>query len=87
MIIKLRSYPAGGRVHTRVFTDLDTGGYKQAGELEFGLGEWQLFGAALLIGQRFMSHHLTIEVEGDAAVIAAFSDTSEMPPDTDVAPF
>ena len=75
MIVKLRSHPVAGRVHQQVFAGPDADHLQLAGELVLDLGDWQLIGAALLIGAHAFSAHMRVITEGDREVCAAFDDT------------
>jgi len=73
--VVLVSSVEGGHVVVRVHVGPDDGTLQLAGELRFSVphqvGEWQLFGAALLGGVRSipaLAAHLMVEVRGDVDV-------------------
>lgn len=69
-IIKLRSKRLGDHVYTDVFTAPDLNRtFAKNGTLVFRMGEWQIFGAALLIAAHHMDDHLRVISEGDEAVV------------------
>ncbi len=50
MVINVRGQILGNHVHARVFMGPDGDHLALSGQLVFTIGEWQLFGAALLLG-------------------------------------
>lgn len=64
MIIKLKSELLGNHIHERVFVGPDEDHLALAGMLTFHVGEWQLFGAALLLGADCTKGHLRVITEG-----------------------
>jgi len=69
MIVKLRSRRLGEHVHEQVFVGEQEGALGLAGELTFRVGEWQLFGAALVLGAEQTSGHLLVLFEGSDGVV------------------
>jgi len=76
-----RSSIEGGHIVDRFFFATNERTPELAGELRFSkrdeLGQWQLFGAALLLGAGLTHGRLQTTMEGDAAVLAAVSDEEE----------
>lgn len=86
MFIKLRSCAAGKHVHEQVFTGPDKDHLALAGNLRFELGEWQLFGTALMFGaSRMHGGQLEVVTEGDDRVVVHFheQETQTAPGTTD----
>lgn len=70
MIIKLASIPRpGGMVAERVFVGEDLDSLQLAGTLNLRIGEWQLFGAALLLGAQKTKGNLEVITEGSQEVV------------------
>jgi hypothetical protein len=70
MIIKLRSERRGeDRVVERILMGEDEKHLKLVGSLTLNVGEWQLFGAALLLGAEHTKTNLRIIFEGDEEVV------------------
>ena len=69
MIIKLRDERRGEHIHTRVFIGEDKDHLALSGTLVFRVGEWQLFGAALLLGMEQMKGHLTVQHPDDQKIV------------------
>ena len=55
MVIKIKSTRQGEHVHQRVFVGPDRERLALAGWLTMNVGEWQTFGAALLLGEARMA--------------------------------
>ena len=71
MIIKLRSARTGGdQVREQIFAGPDVDHLQLAGEIVLTLGEWQAFGAALILGAGQMSGKLAIITDGHEQVVA-----------------
>ena len=66
--IKLRHEKLGDHIHTTVFAmwtdDKTETTYQKLGNLVTSIGEYQLLWTALLIGQKKMQGHLTVQHEG-----------------------
>ena len=69
MTIKLKSEQKGDHIHERVYVGTDRDHLALAGELVFRVGEWQLFGCALLLGAGQMRGHLEVITEGEPHAI------------------
>ena len=70
---KLKSKQCGPQhVHTAVFTGfVEPGGtLANCGSLVMTVGEWQAFGALLLLGARQTNSRITVEMEGDDEVVS-----------------
>ena len=78
MVIKLRSELRGQHVREAVFGGPDREHLALLGNLTMNIGEWQLFGAALLMGAKQTKGHLTVILEGDQEVVRAL----EIQPET-----
>ncbi len=78
MIVKLKSERKGGHVHERVFVGPDEGHLALAGKLVFDIGQWQAFGAALLLGASKMHGNVKVLTEGDEQVVGGFDDIPEV---------
>ena len=50
MVIKLRSEKRGEHIHETVFMGVDRDHLQNAGVIVMRIGEWQMFGALLLMG-------------------------------------
>ena len=61
VIIRLRSERLGDHVHERVFAGVDQDHLKLLGTLVMDVGEWQTFGAALMLGAERMHGQLVVE--------------------------
>lgn len=61
--IKLRCEARGAHVHVDLFIGPDADHLALSGRLVFRVGEWQLFGAALLLGVDHMRNHLEVLVD------------------------
>lgn len=68
-VIKILSERKGEHVHERVFVGPDRDHLALAGTLVFGIGEWQEFGACLLLGQERMRGRYEVILEGGEAVV------------------
>lgn len=66
---KLKSEVKGIHIHERVFSGPDKDHFALCGTLIFNVGEWQLFGATLKLGQEKMKNHVEIILEGDEEVV------------------
>lgn len=64
MIIKLRSEKLGEHIHDTIFMGEQEGSLASVGKLIMRMGEWQIFGAALLLGAERTKGHLTVKLEG-----------------------
>ena len=71
MYLKIKSELLGAHVHERLFVGPDKEHLALAGTLVFDIGEWQLFGAALLLGAQQTQGNLIVECEGDKEVARA----------------
>ena len=71
MLIRLRSKRKGDHVHERVFAGTDADHLKLLGTLVMDVGEWQVFGAALMLGARQMHGQLTVESPDGKRVVGA----------------
>lgn len=60
MHIILRDVLLGKHVHTRVFMGVNREAPALTGTLILNVGEWQVFGAALLLGAEQMNGQVTI---------------------------
>ncbi len=69
MLLRLKAERLGDHIHGRVFVGADCDHLALAGKLTFRIGEWQLFGAALLLGAKQMQGYLTIECPDDAGIV------------------
>ena len=68
MHIRIRSKAIGKHVVARVFCGEDEDHLALAGRLCLRVGEWQLFGAALLLGAARTHGHLTVDSPDDTVV-------------------
>ncbi len=69
MIIRMRDERRGDHIHTRVFMGKDEDHLKLTGTLVMDVGEWQLFGAALLIGADQTKGHLVIHYPDNKKIV------------------
>ena len=69
MIIRLRDERLGEHIHTRVLIGEDEDHLARSGRLVFRIGEWQLFGAALLLGASQTKGHLTVQHPDDLKIV------------------
>lgn len=71
MKIKLQSKRLGHHVHTEVFVGPDWDHLALSGTLIMHVGEWQLFGAAMLLAtdETAIGRDLEVKVEGDEQVV------------------
>ena len=69
MYLRLRSERKGSHVHQRVFVGPDSEHLALAGTLVMNIGEWQLFGAALLLGAKATKGHLTVDSPDEIEVV------------------
>ena len=77
MIIKLRSERRGDHVHETIFAGPEENEtFHNCGTLVFGVGEWQLFGAALMLGARQTQGNLRVVFEGDEQVVTPTEEVS-----------
>ena len=60
MFIKTRDKRVGDRILSQYFIGEDADHLQLAGELHLHIGEWQLLGAALLIGAKHTANQLHI---------------------------
>lgn len=70
MTIRIESQPRGSHVHAIVRVGERPGALALAGVLVLRVGEWQALLAALLLGQRAMAGHVTMELPGQDEVCA-----------------
>lgn len=68
MHIKLRDELCGEYIHTRVFMGPDKDRLSLTGTLVMRIGEWQLFGAALLRGAKQTQDHLTVSLLDNSGI-------------------
>lgn len=68
-VFKLRSVRRGEHVHTTVFFGNEGQTLANTGTLLQTLGEWQEFGALLLLGAGFMSQRVKVIIEGEKEVV------------------
>jgi hypothetical protein len=78
MIVKLKSERRGIHVHECVFVGPDEEHLALAGVLVFDIGQWQEFGAALLLGASKMHGNVKVLTEGDAQVVGGFDEIPEI---------
>lgn len=71
MIIRLRGERKGESVHERVFMGTDGEHLELAGTLVMSIGEWQTFGAALLLGAKQMNGQLVVESPDGKKIVGA----------------
>lgn len=64
MFLKLASDKAGEHVHVTVFMGPDADHLANCGKVILRIGEWQLFGACVLLGADHMGQHLNVVSEG-----------------------
>lgn len=69
MIIRLRDVRKGDHIHTRVFIGEDVDHLALAGRLVFKVGEWQMFGAALLLGAQQTKGRLVVQHPDDLKIV------------------
>ena len=74
MIIKLHSERRGEHVHERVFVGWDAEHLALAGTLVLDVGQWQEFGAALMLGAQRMHGRLRVLSPDDMAVVRSAAD-------------
>ena len=74
MIIRLRDKLLGRHCHTRVFIGVDQDHLQLSGNLVMEIGEWQLFGAALLMGAAKSNGRLTVELPDSDAMSKSIQD-------------
>lgn len=74
MILKTRLEKRGQHVYVTVFMGDDSDHMKNSGTLVMDLGQWQLFGTALLFGQDSMKGRFTFVVEDEMKVLAEFNE-------------
>lgn len=75
MIIRLRDERRGNHVHTRVFVGPDHEHLALAGQLCLDIGQWQLFGAALMLGAKRTQGQLKIESPDQDRVVKSEAAT------------
>ena len=69
MLIRLRSTRKGDHVHEQVFMGKDADHIALTGTLVMDVGQWQTFGAALMLGAGCMRGQLVVESpDGDDVV-------------------
>ena len=64
MIIKLRSEKLGEHIHDTIFMGEQEGSLASVGKLVMRIGEWQIFGATLLLGAKSTGGQLIVKLEG-----------------------
>jgi hypothetical protein len=70
MVIKIKSERGGDHVHQKVFMGPDKDHLACCGDLCMRIGEWQVFGAAVLLGaERMTKQHVEVILEGEAEVV------------------
>ena len=69
MIIKFSDERKGRHIHSRIFMGQDEDHLALTGTLVMDMGEWQVFGAALLIGARGMHGNLTVEMPDSRDIV------------------
>lgn len=69
LVFKLRSKRIGPHVHTTVFSGVEGQTLANTGTLVQTVGEWQVFGALLVMGARRMYPRVKIIFEGDEEVV------------------
>ena len=68
-VFKLYSERRGDHVHQRVFAGPDADHLALCGTLVFRIGEWQEFGAALLLGSEQTSGQIKVVLVGSEEVV------------------
>lgn len=68
-IFKLRSERRGQHVYTTVFSGWEGQTLANTGQLIQNIGEWQDFGATLLLGAKQTSGRVKVVTEGDEQVV------------------
>jgi len=76
MRVKIVSEAKGEHVHMTVRAGENEGSLGLCGLLVMRVGEWQLFGAALLLGAQRMCGHLQVELPGQDSVVRALVEQS-----------
>ena len=72
---KLKSEVKGIHIHEHVFSGPDKDHFALCGTLIFShIGEWQVFGAALRLGQEKMKGHVEVILEGDEEVVKSLGE-------------
>lgn len=69
MVIKIKSERKGEQVYDRIFVGPDEEHLALTGILVLYIGEWQEFGAALLLGAKQMHGRVQVILEGDDEVV------------------
>ena len=77
IVFKLHSEKKGQHIHTTVFSGTEEGTFANCGTLIQNVGEWQFFGALLLLGARETKGRCVVQCEGDDAIIAAFQEEDQ----------
>jgi hypothetical protein len=57
VVIKLRAEKLGEHIHETVFMGVDKDHLQNAGKIVMNIGEWQMFGALLLMGAEQVKRH------------------------------
>lgn len=82
LIVRLRDtqeYGDRDRICTRVFVGREEGALQLAGVLHLDAGEWQIIGAALLVGAKaFGPDHIVVETPDDLALVEARADAEAL---------
>ena len=73
MVVKMVSVPKGRHVHTTFFMGFENETLASVGKLTQTVGEWQHFGAAVLLGADQMKGRLKVICVGDPKVVDHFS--------------
>ncbi|MCU0913001.1 MAG: hypothetical protein MUC88_00385 [Planctomycetes bacterium] len=76
LTIRIESEAKGGHVHMRVRAGETPGQLALCGLVIMTVGEWQLFGAALLLGAERMCGHLGVELPDQDVVVKALVEQS-----------
>ena len=77
MVIKLRAKRYGKRIEERIFMGSDENHLALTGTLMLRVGEWQVFGAALLLGASQMKGHLTVLTPDSETVVQEFAEATK----------
>ena len=80
MYMVLRSTRRGDLIHERVFMGPDSEPLALTGTLVMDIGQWQEFGAALMLGAQQMHGNLVVTSPDGRGVV----DPTDSPPVTDI---
>jgi len=69
MILRLRDKLEGERIRSTFYVGEPQGTLQNCGELLLYVGEWQLIGAALLLGAKGTQGRLVVEMPDDRQII------------------